>query len=76
MEHWQKITLGTIGGVIATVIFYYFVGKILDYCYIRNKKKVFSNVAVPHRVNPKKSGKTLKIKSNEIGLLIPNEFSL
>ncbi len=57
MEHWQKITLGTIGGVIATFIFYYFVGKVLDYCYIRNKKRVYSNLPVPHRVNTKKSGK-------------------
>jgi len=57
MEHWQKIILGTLGGVIATFIFYYFVGKVLDYCYIRNKKKVYTGTRpVAYRVSSKGSG--------------------
>jgi len=44
MEHWQKITIGTIGGVIATIVFYFFVGKLLDYCYIKKKKRPHSEV--------------------------------
>jgi hypothetical protein len=44
MEHWQKVSIGTIGGIVATFVFYYFVGKLLDYFYIKNKKKSHSEV--------------------------------
>ena len=44
MEHWQKVTIGTIGGVVATFVFYFFVGKLLDYCYIKKKKRPHSEV--------------------------------
>ena len=44
MEHWQKITFGTIGGVVATFVFYFFMGKLMDYFYIKRKKKTQSEV--------------------------------
>jgi len=39
MEYWQKITVGTLGGFVATILFYYIMGKLLDYFYIRRKKR-------------------------------------
>lgn len=62
MEHWQKVTIGTLGGLVATVIFYLIVGRLLDYFYIRNKKRRYSeNVARPERFYSKKRG-SIKVK--------------
>ena len=57
MEHWQKVTIGTIGGVVATFVFYFFMGKLLDFFYIKNKKKSHSEVHPrPERFYAKNKG--------------------
>ena len=77
MEHWQKITFGTIGGVVATFVFYFFMGKLMDYFYIKRKKKTQSEVHPrPERFYAKKQAH-VRISShtgfNE--LLNPSHFT-
>jgi hypothetical protein len=49
------LTIGTIGGVVATFVFYFFMGKLLDYFYIKRKKKTQSEVRPrPERFYAKK----------------------
>ena len=62
MEHWQKVLIGTLGGFVATIIFYLVMGKLLDYFYIRRKTRRSSGaVAQPQRVYGKKKGPVMVI---------------
>jgi hypothetical protein len=56
MEHWQKVAVGTVGGIVGTVIFYFFFGKLLEMFYVRKKRRMSTVQPRPERYFSKKKG--------------------